>query len=69
MINKLFIYEYINKLSLDDINKFSLNQGITLSNKELNIIYDYIKNRYKDIFNDPIKIINEIKDKVSNPVY
>ena len=68
-MNKFFLYEYINRLKKEDIIRFGLNQSINLTNSDVDIIYDYIKNDYERILNNPIIVINEIKDKVSLDVY
>ena len=68
-MNKLLIYNYINKIKKEDIKQFSLNQNINLSNNELDIIYNYIKYDTDNILNNPDKILNEIKDKITIPVY
>ena len=68
-MNKLLIYKYINKLTKNDIIQFGLKQNITLDNNDTNIIYDYIKNDNKRIINNPLEIISEVKDKVSEQVY
>ena len=68
-MNKLIILEYINRLTKEDISIFGLNQGIKLTNNELDTIYDYIKNDNQRILNNPIEVINEVKDKVSYKVY
>ena len=68
-MSKLFIYQYINNLKPDDIKDFGLKQNIVLSEQEIEIIYDYIKHKTKELFNNPLKVIAEIKDKVSIPVY
>lgn len=61
--------EYMNRIKKEDINNFSLKQGINISKKDLDIIYEYIKNDAMRILNNPIDVINEIKDKVSYDVY
>ena len=68
-MNKLLIVEYIKKLSKEDILRYGLKEDIVLTKNELDIIYNYIKNRYNDIFNNPLEILDEIKDKVRNSVY
>ena len=68
-MNKLLIYQYINKLTKEDIKKYSLSQNINLTNNELDILYDYIKQKTNKILNNPEKVFNEIKDKISIPVY
>ena len=68
-MNRLLIIEYIKKLTKEDILRYGIKQDIILTKDELNLIYDYIKNRYQDIFNEPLKVIVEIKDKVRDKVY
>ena len=68
-MNKQLILNYINKIKKEDINSFSLKQGISLTDNELNIIYDYLKNDSIRLLNKPLNVINEIKEKVNNNVY
>ena len=68
-MNRLLIYKYIDKLKKDDIKEFALKQNIILNNQEINIIYDYLKNKTETIFDDPLNVIREIKDKVNIPTY
>ncbi len=69
MLNKIMILNYINKITKDDIVNFGIKEGINLNNKEIDIIYDYLKNKYQDIINNPDNILIEIKDKLSIKVY
>ena len=69
MFNKLVIYDYIKKIKKEDICNYGIKEGIKINNNDLDIIYNYIKNRYTDIFNNPIEVINEINGKVSDNVY
>ena len=65
-MNIFIIERYINKLTKNDIYKYSLKEGISLTDKELNIIYYYIKNYYKPFLNGHDKeIINELKTKLT----
>ena len=68
-MNRLFITEYIKKLTKEDILRYGIKQNIVLTKDELDIIYNYIKNRYQDIFDNPIKVINEIKGNIRDNVY
>lgn len=68
-MNRLFIYEYINRLRRDDVLKFCSLKGINISDNEINIIYDYIKQDYKRFFNNPTEVLNEIKVKVSDNTF
>ena len=45
-MNRLLIYEYINRLKYDDIVKFCNYKGISVSDNDLNIVYKYIKNDF-----------------------
>ncbi len=40
---------YINKLTKDDVNKFAISKGATLSNEELEFTYSFIKKNWKDV--------------------
>ena len=68
-MNKLLIYKYIERIKKEDIANYSLSQNINLTTNELDIIYDYIKNKTNEILNNPLHLIDEIKDKVSINVY
>lgn len=61
-----FIKEYINKLTINDVNDFLNKQNIYLNNDELNIIYNHVINDwYNFIYINPIPILNNIKSNIS----
>ena len=61
---------YINNLKKEDINAFALNNNITLSNTELDIIYDTIKNDYSNLlYGNHYKVFEKLKSKVSTDNY
>lgn len=67
-MNLIFIEKIIQKINKEDIYNYSLNEGITLSNEELNTIYTYLKNYYKEfLYNKNIreKLLNELKSHLS----
>lgn len=69
-MNHILIYNYIRKLTKQDIIKFSKNQNISLTTKEIDTIYFYIKNRYKEFLNgNHQEILEEIKQQVSSNTY
>ena len=68
-MNKLLIYEYINRLRYEDIVNFCNYKGITISHSDLNIVYSYIKNDYKRFFKNPMDVLEEIKTKVSDVTF
>ena len=69
MMNRLFIYEYINRLRYEDVDNFCNYKNIIVSDSELHVIYSYIKNDYKRFFNDPMVVLNEVKNKVSDNTF
>ena len=69
MLNRLIIYEYINKLSYEDVRSFCNYKKIDVSDSELQIIYNYIKNDYIRFFNNPSEVLNEIKYKVDDDTF
>ena len=59
------IKEYIDKITISDINKFANKNNINLDNNELNLIYKYIKNDWKTIIYGNYNIIlNDLKNKI-----
>ena len=63
------IKNYINKLKKEDIVEYAKKKNLLLDQDELNIIYSTIKNRYKDILDDGVKVINEYKNKLKTNTY
>jgi len=59
------INEYVNRMTLDDVNKFALQNGINLKDDELKIVYTYIKNDWRTIcFGNPRGILDDLKSKI-----
>lgn len=68
-MNKLIIYQYINRIRREDIINFSKTRGIELSSDELEVIYYYVKNEYKRFFNNPLEVLTEVSNKVNSNTY
>lgn len=67
-MNIFFIERIVQKIKKDDIYNYAYTQGINLTNKELDTLYNYLKNYYKVFLRNPEtrpKLLNEIKDQVS----
>ncbi len=63
------IKNYVNKLTKDHIKNFCIKENITISNEEINIIYYYIKNNWKDIMYNPNPYLKIAKEKLNKDVY
>lgn len=64
------IIKYINKIDINTINDFALKNNIFLDKKELNIIYDVIKNRYEEIlYKDDSKVREYLSQNLSDENY
>mgnify|MGYP004452413327 CR=1 FL=1 len=69
MISKL-IENYVNKMTISDVNNFALSNNINLNNTELDIVYNTIKkNWYTLIYGDYTSIFNNVKDKFDTDTY
>lgn len=69
-MNKILIANYIKRLTKQDIINFASNQNIYLSNEEIDTLYYYIKNKYKEFLNgNQEALLLEIKPQVSKETY
>ena len=68
MMEKM-INSYVNKLTKNDIIKFADRNNITLTNDEIDIIFNTIKKDWQDLLHNPNKVFNNIKSKVSLNTY
>lgn len=64
-----FIKKCINNLKKDDIKTYAINNKIELENNELELIYNTIKVRWKEIYDDGVKVINEYKNQLKESTY
>lgn len=64
------IKNYINKLSISDVNNIAIKHNIDLNNDELNYVYNQIKNNYHNLlYGDSYNIFNDLKNNVSSSNY
>ena len=67
---EVLIKEYLKRLSLKDINDFVSKNNILLKDGEDKIIYDFIKNNWKEVYKgDYNKAFNSLKKEVSIDTY
>lgn len=64
------IQEYINRMTIKDVENFAINNGISLKSDELKLIYDYIIKDYRTImYGNPRPILDSLKQKLDNTSY
>ena len=69
-LNLFLISEYVKRITKNDIKRFALKEGITLTEFEVNIINEYIINYYKTfIFGNPKGYLDELKKQVEPLTY
>lgn len=66
---KNLIKTYISNLTIDDLKQYIYRNYQEIEENEINIIYNYIKNKWEDIYNDNPKTWNELKEKLSPNTY
>ena len=70
-MNEVFLNKYIDKLTINNINEYAKNQNIKLINNEDEIIYNFIKKNYKNLYNENYSedLIKELKCSLSFNTY
>jgi len=69
MIEKLII-QYIDRMTLGDVDDFARKHGIVLTNDELDLVYYHIKNNWRTIlYGNPKPILEDLRNKVDNLTY
>ena len=65
----ILIKNYVNKLSKEDIVAFGIKNNITLTNEELDFIYNTIKKDYQLILSDNQEVFDNLRRNVSSTTY
>lgn len=60
---------YIDKLTKQDIINYINKNKLSVTNNEIDLIYNSVKQDYIIILNNPINYLNNIKDKLSISTY
>ena len=66
---KQILKNYVEKLKKEEIIKFIENNNYTVSDKEIDTIYFYIKNYWQDFFDNKDEIWKKLKNDVSDNTY
>lgn len=65
-MKEIIISNYINNLTINDINTYSKQFSVNLDANEKKIVYDIIKHKWKILLsNNDIVVLNELKSKIS----
>ena len=68
-MQKLFLKNYAKNITKEDIYKFINKNNFSVTDEEVDIIYNHIKKYCNVIFDDPIKYIKMLKGKISDDNY
>ena len=60
---------YVDRLKKEDIVNFAIKKNILLDKNELEVVYHNIKTRFKDIYADGLKVIEENKNSLKETTY
>ena len=62
--------QYVNKLTINNINDFALKNNIKLNKKELNVLLEVAKKHYSELLEDNSKDVEDyLKDHLTNENY
>ena len=59
----------VDRLKKEDIVNFAIKKNILLDKNELEVVYHNIKTRFKDIYDDGLKVIEENKNSLKETTY
>ena len=60
---------YVDRLKKEYIVNFAIKKNILLDKNELEVVYHNIKTRFKDIYDDGLKVIEENKNSLKETTY
>lgn len=60
---------YVDRLKKEDIVNFAIKKNILLDKNELEVVYHNIKTRFKDIYDNGLKVIEENKNSLKETTY
>lgn len=60
---------YVDRLKREDIVNFAIKKNILLDKNELEVVYHNIKTRFKDVYDDGLKVIEENKNSLKETTY
>ena len=68
-MKKELVIKYINNLDEDEVKDFLINNNINLNNEEFEFLFNIVKEKYNDIFNENIYLFKLIRDTINEDAY
>ena len=66
---KNWIINYARNMTKEDMYKYIKTNNIDIKDQDVDTIYEHIKKYYNVFFDDPIKYIKMLKDKIEDDIY
>lgn len=66
---KSLVENYIKNLSFDTLRNYISKNYRSITNKEMEVIYEYIKNRWEEIYDEDEQVIKELKYELSKDTF
>ena len=66
---KQILKTYVEKLKKEDVIKFIENNNYNVSNKEIDVIYFYIKNYWEDFYYNNKQVWDRLHNDISENTY
>ena len=64
------IKQYVNKMTINNINDFAVKHNINLCENELNLLLNIVKNNYQEILNGKDEIVKKkLKENLAEENY
>lgn len=63
------VANYIQKMNYADIKNYVLKNYPKVTEKEIQVIYRYIKNSWEEIYDEEEKVLEDLKKEVSASTY
>ena len=64
------IENYVKTMTEEDVRRYALKEGVSITDQEVTTIYYFIKEKYKDLIKeDGLKTLKTIKSSISIPLY
>lgn len=66
---KYLIENYIKNMTIDNLRDYINKNYQNVSDSEIEIIYKYIKTRWKEVYDEEENVLNELRQEISESTY